>query len=90
MAVPEKTYYPLESWIKAAKERGMHFVLVKFSRIEFDAVCRAVFSAPAVGTEIIDGVPRRIVHWSDVHFRADGTAYDSKGKRKSEFDLNLS
>jgi len=90
MAVQQKTYYPWELWIKATKERGMHFVLVKFSRIEFDAVCRAVLSVPAICTEIIDGVPRRLVHWSDVYFRADGKAYDKEGHRKSEFDLNLS
>lgn len=89
MAAREKIYYPWELWSKAAKDRGMHFVLVKYSRIELDAVCSAVVSTLAVRTEIIDGVPRKVPHWFDVYYHADGKAFDKKGHRQSEFDLNL-
>jgi len=89
MAAQEKIYYPWELWSKAAKSRDMHFVTVKYSRIEFDSVCSAVLSVPTVHTEVIDGVPRKLIHWSDVCYQADGKAFDKKGHRQAEFDLNF-
>lgn len=89
MAAQEKIYYPWELWSKAIRRHGMHFVHVKFSRIEYDSVCSATIAVPTIRTEVIDGVPRKLLYWQDAYYRANGMAYDKTGHRMIEFDLNL-
>lgn len=89
MAAQKKSYYPWESWNKAIHDKGMFFLMVCFNRTTPNCVNRAIVSAPSLSHMVFGGVQHTIVNRVDVHYRANGLAYDKRGGRLQSFDLSL-
>jgi len=89
MAARRKLYYPWELWSKEIKAKDMLPLMVKYSRVEPNHVCRAVVSAPFLRTEVVNGVAHKIIDRDDIFINSFGQATNRNGKRVEMFDLNL-
>lgn len=89
MEPPNNSLFPWEYW-NSRLHQNMHPLQVFYSRTEVGLVRRAILSAPFYKSVWYDGEEHRLIDYMDIKVSANGKAYDMKGNRLPQYDLNFS